>query len=117
MTPLPRRRSRECSRTTGGDTQLLAECLRQTSQQDVSKGFGVGHATEASDFDQLTSEDGLQALVAVKVEGKIIFFDRCARSVKSPLQNLPVKGVELLSKRSKQSPCSTPAVLHFSCVM
>ena len=39
-------------------------------------GFGVAHIIEASDFDQLASENSLQALVAVKVDGRIIFFDR-----------------------------------------
>jgi hypothetical protein len=32
---------------------------RQTSQQDVSEGLGVANAIEASNLDQLTSEDGL----------------------------------------------------------
>ena len=31
---------------------------RQTSQQDVSEGFGVAHAIEAGNLDQLASEDG-----------------------------------------------------------
>ena len=31
---------------------------RQTRQQDVSEGFGVAHAIEASNLDQLASEDG-----------------------------------------------------------
>ena len=31
---------------------------RQTSQQDVSEGFGVAHAIEASNLDQLVPEDG-----------------------------------------------------------
>jgi hypothetical protein len=41
---------------------------QQMGQQEVSEGFGVAHAGEASDLDQLASEHGLQAFVAVKIE-------------------------------------------------
>lgn len=78
--------------------------VRQSSQEDVSEAFGIAHAIEASDFDQFASEEGLQAFVAVKVGRRIVTFDRCPRSVKSPLQNLPVERVEFVSKRSEQSP-------------
>ena len=35
-----------------------AQDRRQTSQQDVLEGFGVAHPIEASNLDQLASEDG-----------------------------------------------------------
>ena len=59
-----------------GQNRSLRCDLRQTIQQDVSEGFGVAHTIEASDFDQLASENSLKALVVVKVDGRIIFFDR-----------------------------------------
>ena len=76
---------------------------RQTSQHDVSERFGVAQAIEASDFDQLAPKDGLQAFAAIKVRRNVIF-DRWPRSIKSSFQNLAVERVELISKRSKQSP-------------
>jgi hypothetical protein len=81
---------------------------RQTSQEDVSEGFGIAHAIEASDFDQLASEDGLPAFV--DVDRRSVTSDRCPRSVKSPLQNLPVERVKFVSKRSEQDP-----YFHKSC--
>jgi len=57
---------------------VLVSDWRQ-SQQDVSQGFGVVHPIEASNFDQLASEDGFQAFVAFKIDCRI---------VKLPLQNL-----------------------------
>jgi hypothetical protein len=76
---------------------------RQTGQEDVSEGFGIAHAIDASDFDQLALEHGLQAFVAVEVDRRGSTFDRCPRCVKSPLQNLPVERVKFVSKRSEQS--------------
>jgi hypothetical protein len=49
---------------------------RQTRQQNVSEAFGVAHTIEGSDFDQFASEDGLQAFVAIKVDRKIVTFNR-----------------------------------------
>ena len=80
---------------------------RQTGQQDVSEGFGVAHAIEASNLDQLASEDGLKGFVTVKIDRKIVFFDRVPCRVKSFLQNRLVKWVQLVSKRSEQNPSST----------
>jgi hypothetical protein len=54
---------------------------RQTGQQEVSKSFGIAHAGDASDFDQLVSEDCLQTFVAVKVDRAFVSFDHCERSV------------------------------------
>jgi hypothetical protein len=62
----------------------------QTSQQEVSEGFGVAHASEASNCDQLATEHGLQTFVAAKIDWSIVSFDRCQRSVKSPFQDLSV---------------------------
>jgi hypothetical protein len=77
--------------------------LRQASQYDVSESLGVARAFEANNLNKLTSEDGLQAFVAVKVDRRIVTFDRCPRSVKSSLQNLPVKRVQFVAKRSEQN--------------
>jgi hypothetical protein len=49
---------------------------RQTRQQNISEAFGVAHTIEASDFDQLAPEDGLQAFVAIKVYPRYVIFDR-----------------------------------------
>jgi len=52
--------------------------------------------------------------VAVKIDGKIVSFDRVPCRVKSLLQNLPVKWIQLVSKRSEQNPSSTSgATLRF----
>jgi hypothetical protein len=45
-----------------------------TSQSE--ERFGVAHTIEASDFDQLAPEDGLQAFVAIKVYPRYVIFDR-----------------------------------------
>ena len=47
--------------------------LTQTGQQDVSEAFGIAHTVGAGDFDQLGSEYGLQAFVAVKVSGRKLY--------------------------------------------
>jgi hypothetical protein len=54
---------------------LLSFFDRQTSQQDVSEGFEVAHTVEASDLDQLAAEDGLQAFIAINVDGRNLIFD------------------------------------------
>jgi hypothetical protein len=62
------------------------------------EGFGVAHAGEASNFDKLATELGLQTFVGVKIDWSIVSFDRCQRSVKSPFQDLSVERVEFVSK-------------------
>jgi hypothetical protein len=60
--------------TLGGGAYRHA--LTQTSQQDVSEAFGIAHTIGASDFDQLGSEYGLQALVAVKFSLRNVIVNR-----------------------------------------
>jgi hypothetical protein len=67
--------------------------LGQTSKQNVSKSFGVTHAIEASDFDQLAPEDSLQAFVAAKVEAVDSFLNRNQGNVKGSLYDFPVQGI------------------------
>ena len=72
--------------------------LGQTSKQNVSKSFGVAHAIEASDFDQLAPEDGLQAFLTVTSTGELLSLTADQLASKALSKNLTVERVELTSK-------------------
>jgi hypothetical protein len=71
---------------------------QHSSQKNVPQSFGIAYAIEASNLDQLTAQRSLQCFIAFKVEGLTACFDRRPCSLKSPLQNLHVEGVQFMSR-------------------
>jgi hypothetical protein len=57
------------------------------------ESFGIAHAMEASNFNQLASEYGLQLMGTVGLKTTVSFFDCLPRGDKNPLQNLQVEWV------------------------